>query len=105
MKLKDKKIEILRVISTKDADGFAVERYEPIHPGRLWAYFRHLSGQEIHASGATFAKEQVLFVINWREDVTSREVVRYGGRLYDISRVDCFEGYKAELSLYCSGRG
>ena len=105
MKLKDKKIEILRVISMKDADGFAVERYEPIHPGRLWAYFRHLSGQEIHASGATFAKEQVLFVINWRADVDARLVVRYGGCLYDITRVDCFEGYRADLSLYCTGRG
>ena len=90
--------------AAKDADGFAVERYEPIHPGKLWAYFRHLSGQEIHASGATFAKEQVLFVVNWRGDVTAREVVRYGGRLYDIQRVDCFEGYKQDLTLYCTGR-
>jgi len=105
MKLKDKKIEILRVISTKDADGFSVETYEPIHPGRLWAYFRHLSGQEIYASGATFAKEQVLFVINWRGDVDARHIVRYGARLYDITRVDCFEGYRADLSLYAARRG
>jgi len=71
MKLKDKKIEILRVITEKDADGFAVEHYEPIHSGKLWAYFRHLSGQEMQASGATFGQEQVLFVINWRGDVTT----------------------------------
>ena len=71
----------------------------------LWAYFRHLSGQGIHASGATFEREQVLFVINWRRNVTCREVVRYGGRLYDIQRVDGFEGYREDLSLYCVGRG
>jgi len=104
VKLKDKQIEILRVTHTKDADGFAAEHYEPIHRGRLWAYFRHLSGQEIHASGATFEREQVLFVINWRRDVTSREVVRFGGRLYDIQRVDGFEGYKQDLTLYCKHR-
>jgi len=23
----------------------------------------------------------------------------------DITRVDCFEGYKQDLSLYCAGRG
>ena len=91
-------------MTEKDADGFAVERYEPIHPGKLWAYFRHLSGQEIHASGATFAKQQVLFVINWRADVTAREVLRFNGRLYDISRVDCFEGYRTDLTLWGTGR-
>ena len=104
MKLKDKQIEILRVTHTKDADGFAAESYEPIHRGRLWAYFRHLSGQEIHASGATFNTEQVLFVINWRRDVTSREVVRFGGVLYDITRVDGFEGYREDISLYATRR-
>ena len=105
MKLKDKKIEILRVTHSKDAEGFATETYEPIHPGRLWAYFRHLSGKEIHASGATFAKEQVLFVINWRWDIDTRHVVRFGGTVYDITRVDRFEGYKTDLALYVERRG
>ena len=33
----------------------------PIHRGKLWAYFRRLSGQEIHASGATFGTEQICY--------------------------------------------
>jgi hypothetical protein len=47
MKLKDKKIEILSVTTVKDADGFGGEQLTPIAPP-LWAYFRQLSGAEIH---------------------------------------------------------
>ena len=100
MKLKDKKIEILAVTVTKDAEGFGVETLEPIAPP-LWAYFRHLSGKEIHAAGATQPVEEVVFVINWREGVTAANVVHYRGVLYDITRVDCFEGYKGDITLYC----
>jgi SPP1 family predicted phage head-tail adaptor len=47
------------------------------------------------------AVEEILFIINWRDDVTTAHVVRYRGKLYDISRVDCFEGYRGEVGLYC----
>jgi SPP1 family predicted phage head-tail adaptor len=100
MKLKDKKIKILQPTITKDAEGFAVETLTPIAPP-LWAYFRQLSGNEIHVNSATFPTEQVLFTINWRDDITTRHAVRYRGVLYDITRVDVFEGYKADITLYC----
>lgn len=100
MKLKDKKIEILQVTITKDPDGFAVETLTPIAPP-LWAYFRQLSGSEVYAARAVQATEDVLFVINWREDVTTRHVVRFREVLYDVVRVDTFEGYKSDLTLYC----
>jgi SPP1 family predicted phage head-tail adaptor len=104
MKLKDKRIEILAVTATKDAEGFATEALTPIAPP-LWAYFRQLSGKEIYAAKAVQPVEEVLFVINWRPDVTTANVVRYRGVLYDITRVDCFEGYRGEVGLYCrSGR-
>jgi SPP1 family predicted phage head-tail adaptor len=104
MKLKDKKIEILREIVTKDPDGFAVKTYEPIHTGKLWAYYRQLSGAEIRANDATFPAEDAQFVINWRSDVTPALVIRYAGRLYDITRVDTFEGYKEDLTVYAARR-
>jgi SPP1 family predicted phage head-tail adaptor len=103
MKLKDKKIEILAVTATKDAEGFATETLEPIAPP-LWAYFRQLSGKEIFAAATVQAVEEVLFIINWRDDVTTAHVVRYRGKLYDISRVDCFEGYRGEVGIYCRGK-
>jgi SPP1 family predicted phage head-tail adaptor len=100
MKLKDKRIEILAVTTSKDAEGFATEALTPIAPP-LWAYFRQLSGTEIYAAKAVQPEEEVLFVINWRDDVTTANVVRYRGVLYDITRVDCFEGYRGEVWLYC----
>jgi len=47
------------------------------------------------------ATEEVQFVINWRNDVTTAHIIRYKGVLYDITRVDTFEGYKNDLTLYC----
>jgi len=104
MKLKDKKIEILRADFTKDAAGFAAETLTPIAPP-VWAYFRHLSGKEIYAAQSVQAVEEVLFVINWRRDITARHVIRYAGVLYDITRVDCFEGYRGDLTVYARARG
>ena len=49
-------------------------------------------------------KEEVLFKVNYRTDLTTANVIRYNGRLYNITRIDTFEGYKQDLSLYCSRR-
>ena len=93
MKLKDKKIEILAVQSVINENGYAVETLEPICPP-VWAYFRHLSGREYHAANAEQMQEEVLFTINWRNDITTSHVIRYNGVLWNITRVDTFEGYK-----------
>ena len=105
MKLKDKKIEILRPAHQRDPEGFTAETLTPIHPGKLWAYFRQLSGKEIVANASTVAVEQVIFVVNWRDDVDTACVVRFRGVLYDVTRVDVFEGYREDLSLYGRLRG
>lgn len=99
MKLKDKKIELLRPSFIKDAEGFSTETLTPIAPP-LWAYFRQLSSKELQANAATFDTEQVLFVVNWREGLGTGLVVRYKGVLYDVTRVDVFEGYKGDVGLF-----
>ena len=104
MKLKDKKIEILQPTNTKDPDGFSTETLTPIAPP-VWAYFRQLSGKEIYAGGAAHTTEQVLFIVNYRPDVTTRHVIRFKGVLYDITRVDVFEGYRGDITLYARLRG
>jgi SPP1 family predicted phage head-tail adaptor len=104
LKLKDKKIEILAVTNTKDNEGFSVESFEPIAPP-LWAYYRQLSGKEIYAAATVQAVEDVLFVVNYRDDITTRHVIRFRGVEYDITRVDTFEGYKQDLTLYAKRRG
>lgn len=103
MKLKDKKIEILAVTTVKDSEGFSTETLEPVTPP-MWAYFRQLSGKEVFAAQSVQATEEVQFMINWRDDVTTTHIVRYKGVLYDITRVDIFEGYKEDLTLYCKRR-
>lgn len=103
MKLKDKKIEILAPHTVRDNEGFATTTLEPVD-APLWAYFRQLSGKEVFAAATTNYKEEVLFTINYRTDLTTACVVRYRGVLYDITRIDTFEGYKEDLTLYCSRR-
>ncbi len=100
MKLKDKKIEILAETSVINENGYPETVLQAICPP-VWAYFRHLSGKEIFAANAVNVQEEVLFTINWREDVTPAHVVRYKGMLWDVTRVDTFEGYKQDISLYC----
>ena len=103
MKLKDKKIELLQQVTTRDNEGFAQTTLEPICPP-LWAYFRQLSGKEVFAAATTNYKEEVLFQINYRTDLTTANMVRYNGTLYNITRIDTFEGYKEDLTLYCIDR-
>ena len=103
MKLKDKKIVILATHHVTNGGGYYTETLTPIAPP-VWAYFRHLSGKEIFAASALHGVEEVLFIVNWRADITHTHVVRFRGALYDITRVDTFEGYKGDLSLYCKKR-
>lgn len=70
----------------------------------VWAYFRQLSGKEVFAAATTNYKEEVLFTINYRTDITPAHVVRYRDVLYDITRIDTFEGYKEDITLYCTRR-
>ena len=99
MKLKDKKIELLRQVHTRDEMGFTKTTLESM--GTVWAYFRHLSGKEVFAAATVNYKEEVLFQIGYRADLTTVNMVRYNGTLYNITRIDTFEGYKEDLTLYC----
>ena len=99
MKLKDKKIEVLAANYTYDECGIASEHLTPIALP-MWAYFRQLSGNEIYRV-TTQATEDVMFVINYRTDITTENVILYKGVQYNIVRVDVFEGYKSDLTLYC----
>ena len=102
MKLKDKEIELLRQMHTRDEMGITTTTLESM--GTVWAYFRHLSGKEVFAAATVNYKEEVLFQVNYRTDLTTANVIRYNGRLYNITRIDTFEGYKQDLTLYCSRR-
>ena len=44
----------------------------------------------------------MLFRVNYRPDLTTSNVIRYNGGLYNINRIDAFEGYKQDLTLCCT---
>ena len=44
--------------------------------------------------------EECLFIINYRDDITTDMEVEFKGKYYDITRIDNFEGYKSDLSIY-----
>ena len=98
MKLKDKKIEIMGVQYVSDKYGN--RKKETVTIATVWAYFRQLSGDEIYRI-TTQTEETVMFRINYRSDITTENVIKYRGTLYNITRVDVYEGYKHDLTLYC----
>lgn len=59
------------------------------------------SGSEFYASAMVNAAEEVVFTVNHRTDVTTEMLVEYGGKFYDIKRIDNYEGYTDDISLYC----
>ncbi len=103
-KHKDKKITIYKFTTTEDADGYETTAYAPIHPGKLWAYVRQQSASEYYASKALQIAEDMLFVVNWRADLTTAAArdfyIEYKGSWYDIQRIDTFEGYKEDIQIY-----
>ena len=101
MKLKDKKIDIMGTVYGKDKYGNSIQQVDTI--ATVWAYFRQLSGNEIYRV-TTQVEETVLFRINYRDDITTSNFIRYNGQLYDIVRLDPYEGYKSDLTLYCKRR-
>jgi len=102
--LKDKKIRIYQEVDGGfNAGGFPLPGgWKPIHPGKLWAYARHLSAKEFWDAGMHTEQnqEERFFTINWRNDVTPDMMIRYKDTWFDIVRVDTFEDYKGDVKLY-----
>ena len=63
------------------------------------ACFRKLSGKEIFTAAAY--DEEVLFTVNYRNDVTTACYVGYGGVKYAVTCIDTFEECKQDIALYC----
>lgn len=101
-RLKDKKIEILAGQNVANPPLRPKIEWTPIHSGKLWAYVRHLSAREYYAAMTVQAEEEMLFVINWRDDITTDMIIKYKNRYFDIKRIDTFEGYKSDLQIYAT---
>ncbi len=101
MKLKDKKITIMHTVTEKNEWGDPVEKTMPIPGGEnIWAYVRHASGQEFFMALQVLHRVEMIFEINWRDDIEPTHWIEYKGKRYDITRIDDFEGYKDTLRIY-----
>lgn len=99
-RIKDKKIEILAPTLISKPGGTPKYSWAPIHTDKLWAYVRQLSASEHYAAMQVQAKEEMLFVVNWRSDISNSNVIKYQDKFYNIKRVDTFEGYKQDIQIY-----
>lgn len=100
--LKDKKIDIYTVDWVFDDIGQQIAEWTKLTDTPLWAYFRQIGGNEYYAAAvAERVAEDVVFSVNWRDDIDTSARVVYKGKEYEITRIDPYEGYKSDLKLYC----
>lgn len=60
-----------------------------------------LVAKEVFAVATTNYKKEMLFQISYRADITTAHIIRFHGVQYEITRLDTFEDYKENLTLYC----
>lgn len=83
----DRRVEILRVSTQRDRNGYATETVTVIR--RPWAQFSRTSGTEALRSGADMGETRARFVIRAGGAAISRkDRVRYGGGVYEIEYVN-----------------
>ena len=104
--LKDKTLDIYRGES-KTAYGVPTTTYSRIYKGLFCYYRQNAGGTSITSMGIKIydATERVIFVINrlpeLREETLSKLKIYFGGRVYDVLRIDDFEGYAEDYRLEC----
>ena len=97
--LKDKKINIIKQSQERDNYGELIDVLITVAEN-IWAYYRHLSGREIYAAMTIDAQEEVVFEIGWRNDIDTTMKIQYRGDIYNITRIDDYEGYKNDLKVF-----
>lgn len=104
--LKDKKLDIY-VGEKKNSYGVSTFVYTRRYKG-LWCYYRQnaggttLTGSALKVYDST---ERVLFVVNrlpeLRELPLADTKLYFNGRIYEITRIDDYEGYTDDYKIEC----
>ena len=98
--IKDKKIKIYKLYQ-EVIYGYTVDTYKPIHEGKLWAYYRFNKGNEIFTQFYNY-KADALFIINNRGGIDTTSIILYNHKVYKITAIDDYEGYKSDLKIFVS---
>lgn len=90
----NRRIQIIRVEATQDADGFySGVREELIHG--CWAKVSFISGTEMVKANADFGEVKARFLIRYTTKPIDRKMfVRYEGREYEITYINDYAGRK-----------
>src|SRR5690625_3904723 len=101
MRLKDKKITILHYTTERNEWNEPIQVWRPLDGAEnIWAYVRHASGREFFSAAQVQAKVEMIFEINWRDNIEPTMEIEYKGERYNITRIDTFEDYKDTLRIY-----
>lgn len=83
----DKRVEIVRISTSPDADGYAAPTETVIR--RPWAQFSRTSGTEALRQGADMGDIKVRFLIrSGHTSISRKDRVRYSGADYEIEYVN-----------------
>lgn len=83
----DKRVEIVRIATTADADGYTTSTETVIR--RPWAQFRRTSGTELQSQGADLGETKARFLIrSGAVPISRKDRVRYNGAEYEIQYVN-----------------
>lgn len=103
-RLKDKKVELAVRTSTERDDGTWSTETRYMFPYARWAFVRQLSASERQSAATCGTEEEVVFFLNWNEEIVDMEPQRlyivYRKKVYQGVRIDWYEGYKRDIAVY-----
>ena len=80
------KIDILKFTRTTDADGYAVDVWQPITAKSLWANVTDLGSREFYSANAEQREHIIRCNIAYRNDVDESMRIRWKNEDYEIIR-------------------
>lgn len=99
--LKDKRLSVWSY-TTQTIKGVTTKVYHKEY-SLIWAYYRHNGGNATLTGTSIKVYDEnaaALFVINKRP-VNITWLVIYNHKIYEITRVDDYEGYQDDIKVYC----
>ena len=99
--LKDKRLSVWEYTSTSSY-GVTQKRYTPIYR-LIWCYYRHNGGNATLTGSSLKVYDEnaaALFIINKRP-LNIGWLIVFNHKIYEITRIDDYEGYKDDVKVYC----
>lgn len=87
------------VTETRDSTGGVDESWETF--ATVWASKAHMTSREFFAAQKSNAETTDLFIIRYRDSITTKMRVLFGSRTYDIIGANDPDGRRRELHLLC----